>query len=317
MECDMVIAGGRKLSPVIDRKGEKDVNKLKVNLRMFEGEGSGEGAEGEDTASVLETEQQTPENGQEAEAEQETQAQEENEPEDREAAYEKIRADFQDLIGKDIEKAVSRRNTENQKLQKQLKAYEPLIGLLNVRYGVNSGKIEDVVAAIERDDSFYEAAALQAGMSVDQYRTMMNLQMQNQQLLAQQREQNEAIQREQIYNRWNMEAEKCKQLFPQFDMAAECQNPDFARMLESGVSMEAAYRAIHFDEISQGLIARTEVEAKEKVANTIRSGAARPSENGAGRNTATKTKVDVASLTDEQMDAIIERVNNGEHITLR
>lgn len=305
------------MPPAIDGKGEKDVNKLKLNLRMFEGEGGGEGAAEGEAAEALETAQQTSETEQEPGTEQESQAQEESGPENREAAYEKIRADFQDLIGRDIEKAVSRRDTENQKLQKQLKAYDPLVSLLCARYGVNSGKVEDVLSAIERDDSFYEAAALKAGMSVDQYRTMMSLQMQNQQLLAQQREQNEARQREQIYNRWNMEADKCRQMFPGFDMAAECQNPDFARMLESGVSMDAAYRAVHFDEISQGLMAKTEVETKEKVANTIRSGAARPSENGAGRNTATKTKIDVASLTDEQMDEIIERVNNGEHITLR
>lgn len=293
------------------------MNKLKLNLRMFDGEGAGEGGGAEEASTALETAQQAQETGQKTETEQELKAQEETGTENREAAYEKIRADYQDLIGRDIEKAVSRRDTENQKLQKQLKAYEPLIGLLNVRYGVKSGKIEDVVAAIERDDSFYESAAMQAGMSVDQYRTMMSLQIQNQQLIAQQREQNEARQREQIYNRWNMEADKCRQLFPGFNMAAECQNPDFARMLESGVSMEAAYRAVHFEELSQGLMERTEVVAQKKVADTIRSGAARPSENGAGKGTAAKMNADVASLTDEQMDAIIERVRNGEHITFR
>lgn len=303
------------MPPVIDGKGEKYMNKLKLNLRMFEGEGAAAGETGEGAEAAAEP--QEPGTGQEAAEGQASQEPSVSEPENREEAYERIRADYNDLIAKDIEKALNRRNAENQKMQNQLKAYEPLMNLLNIRYGVNSGKIEDVVAAIEKDDSFYEAAATPAGMSVDQYRTMMNLQMQNQQLLAQQREWNEARQREQIYSRWNMEAERCKQLFPQFDMVLECQNPDFARMLESGVSMEAAYRAVHFAELSQGLMAKTETETQKKVADTIRSGAARPTENGASKGAATKTDVDVASLTDEQMDAIIERVRNGEQITLR
>ncbi|MCB7064126.1 hypothetical protein LI031_09765 [Enterocloster citroniae] len=287
------------------------MSKLKLNLRMFEGEGADGGDAGEGAAQEMILSQDLG-TEQETNTEQEPQ---ENEPENREESYKKIREDYQDLIAKDIDKAINRRNTENRQLQKQLKAYEPLIGLLNIRYGVKSGKVEDVMAAIERDDSFYEAAATQAGLSVEQYRAMMGLQMQNQQLLAQQREQNEARQREQLYNRWNAEAERCQQMFPNFNMELECQNPDFARMLESGVSMEAAYRAVHFEEISQGLMVKTESETKEKLANTIRSGATRPSENGAGKSAATKTKIDVASMTDEQMDALIERAQNGEHIT--
>lgn len=250
------------MPPVIDRKGEKYMNKLKLNLRMFEGEGAAAGETGEGDEAAAEP--QEPGTGQEPAEGQASQEPSVSEPENREEAYERIRADYNDLIAKDIEKALNRRNAENQKMQNQLKAYEPLMNLLNIRYGVNSGKIEDVVAAIEKDDSFYEAAATQAGMSVEQYRTMMSLQMQNQQLLAQQREWNEARQREQIYSRWNMEAERCKQLFPQFDMVLECQNPDFARMLESGVSMEAAYRAVHFAELSQGLMAKTETETQKK-----------------------------------------------------
>lgn len=298
------------------------MRKIRLNLRLFEGtagEAGAAGGDGADGVAEAVGEQQAEETqlgeglGPEV---QEPGADEIVKPEDREEAFKKIKDEYKDLMSRDIEKAINRRNTENQQLQGQLKAYEPLLNLLGARYGVTTGKVEDIVAAIDNDDSFYEAAALQAGMTVDQYRSLLNLQVQNQQLLAVQREQEDARRREQLTNRWNMEAERCKQLFPGFSMDAECRNPDFVRMLGSGVSVEAAYKALHFDEISRGLIARTENDTKKKVADTVRSGAARPSENGVGKNTATTTKVDVEHMTYEQMDALIERARNGEQVTI-
>ena len=59
----MVITGGRKMPPVRDGKGEKYMNKLKLNLRMFEGEGAAAGETGEGAEAA--TEPQEPGTGQE------------------------------------------------------------------------------------------------------------------------------------------------------------------------------------------------------------------------------------------------------------
>lgn len=295
------------------------MKRIRLNLRLFEGDAgsagdvgsTGTGAEAEAVGmqpdGTYEEGENTPEKL-EADPDPVT-------PEDRESAFREIRKEYKDLISRDIEKAINRRVLENNQLQSQLKAYQPLLSILGARYGVTTGKVEDIVSAIDNDASFYESAALNAGMTPDQYKSLLNLQVQNQQLLANQQEQEAARRREQLTNRWDMEAECCKQIFPDFSMEDECQNPDFVRMLGSGVSVEAAYKAMHFDEISQGLITRTEIDTKKKVADTVRSGASRPSENGIGKNAATKTKVDVEHMTNDQMDALIERARNGEQIT--
>ena len=108
------------MPPVIDGKGEKYMNKLKLNLRMFEGEGAAAGETGEGAAAAAEP--QEPGTGQEPAEGQASQEPSVSEPEIREEAYERIRADYNDLIAKDIEKALNRRNAENQKMQNQLKA---------------------------------------------------------------------------------------------------------------------------------------------------------------------------------------------------
>lgn len=296
------------------------MRRIKLNLRLFEGEAGGTNASGGDDTgaeALAELQSEGVEQGG-GEKEPEQSGPDEGEavtPEDRENAFKRIRGEYGDLISREVEKAVGRKEAENGQLQDRLMEYQPLIGLLGARYGVTSGKVEDIVSAIDNDASFYENAAMKAGMTPDQYKSLMNLQVQNQHLLAVQREQEDARRRDQMTNQWNMEAERCKQMFPDFNMDDECQKPEFVRMLGSGVSVEAAYKAMHFEEISQGLISRTESDTKKKVADTVRSGASRPSENGMGKNAATKAKIDVAHLTNEQMDALIERANNGEQIT--
>ena len=283
---------------------------LKLNLKMFEGGGGeGEGGEAEgglgtetEQAEVLEQQGETEEPGKTQES--------------KETEYVKFKEDYKDLIGRDIEKAVNRRYTENQNLHQQLKSYNPLLELLGARYGVKTGKAEDIMAAIENDDSFYENAALKSGMSVDQYKTMLKLEAENRTLHAEQKKSMETLQREQRFARWDREAELCRQMFPGFDLNQESQNQQFLTMLDAGCSMDTAYKAIHFDEISRGLISNTEMKTQKLVADTIRAGATRPAESAAKKGAGAKAKIDVANMTYAQMDALIERARNGEQVTL-
>ena len=289
---------------------------LELNLKMFDGEGAAGAVMGDDggMGGGMPNEEGVAEGFQAEEAE----GGEEElpvSPESRETAYQKFRDDYKDLIGIDIEKAVSRRYAENQQLHQKIESYTPLMELLGARYGVKSGNAEDVMAAIEKDNSFFEEAALKAGLPVEQYKTMLKLEAQNRSLLEEQQRTNEEIQRQQKFARWDRESEQCRQMFPEFDLQTEARNPEFLRLLDSGCSMETAYKAIHFDELNQGTMRRTEMETQKKVADTIRAGATRPTESGARKNSATQTKIDVANMTYEQMDAMIERARNGESVT--
>ena len=110
--------------------------------------------------------------------------------------------------------------------------------------------------------------------------------------------------------------ELCKQHFPEFDMAKECENETFTRLLGAGVEVENAYKAVHFNEITQGLMAQTERDTKKKVADSIRSGNGRPSENGVGAGSANGTKVSAWDLSHEEFRKVMERAARGETITM-
>ena len=271
---------------------------IEMNLRLFEGEGGGAGAAAPAADQTGENVQNTTgsagaEEGQELE---ET-------PEERQAGYEKFKEKYRDLYGKDVKSHIDRRFKDEQRLHEQLDSYTPLISLLSERYGIEDGNVAKIMEAIDNDDSFWEEQALKENMTVDQLKRMRKTEAQNRQL-------------DDIYARWDREAELCKQHFPEFDMAKECENEAFTRLLGAGVEVENAYKAVHFDEITQGLMAQTERDTKKKVADSIRSGNGRPSENGVGAGSANGTKMSAWDLSPEEFHKIMERAARGETITM-
>ncbi len=286
--------------------------RLWLNLQLFEGEGAAPGAEGggaEGTAAQGGGEGETEGNGETAEEIQPT-------PEERKAAYEKMKADYGDMYAEDMGKAAKRYEAETSKLQKQLEAYGPLMDMLGARFGVKDGNVEDMIAAINSDKEFFEAAALKEGLTVEQYKGMLKLQTENRQMKEAALKAQQIRQRDQTWARWDAEAERCKQKYPGFDMNKECQSEEFRRMLGAGVDVTTAYQALHHDELVGIIATGAQTEAKKKLSDTIRAGAGRPTENGIKNNSASGTKIDVSKLTDEQMDELIERVKAGEHIEL-
>ena len=234
----------------------------------------------------------------------------------RQAGYEKFKEKYRDLYGKDVKSHIDRRFKDEQRLHEQLDSYTPLMSLLSERYGIEDGNVAKIMEAIDNDESFWEEQALKENMTVEQLKRMRKTEAQNRQLVESAQRAQQIRQRDDIYARWDREAELCKQHFPEFDMAKECENETFTRLLGAGVEVENAYKAVHFNEITQGLMAQTERDTKKKVADSIRSGNGRPSENGVGAGSANGTKVSAWDLSHEEFRKVMERAARGETITM-
>ena len=95
---------------------------------------------------------------------------------------------------------------------------------------------------------------------------------------------------------------------PQFNMQAELENMDFVNyILKNGLSVEDAYFLAHRDEIIKG----TALEANNRL-NVRRD---RIAENGAGKNSPASVKKNPKDMSDQEIDSIIQRVQNGEKIS--
>lgn len=304
----------------------KNIKNFRLNLRLFDGEGGGEGSgagTGDGTAGSEASEQLgsateaagQADNGDGEQKQLETVV--EKTIEQKKAEFEQlITGEYKDLFGERMQSINARNAEEMQKVNDRIGEYTPLIDMLAEKYGVQSGKIADIMAALDKDNSFYEDAAMKEGMTVEQYKNMLHMKTENKRLIEAQKQAEQIRQRDQAWQRWDTEAEICRSHYPDFDMNSEIMNEDFVRLLGAGFDVESAYRACHFDEILNGVKTQTKDNTKKQVADTIRSGYARPTENQVGGNAASTQKADVQHMSNKEILDLIERAKSGEKIVL-
>lgn len=222
-------------------------------------------------------------------------------------------AEVQRIVGERLKKVKDQRQTVAEQ-GKALDAQRPILDALSQQYGTEPGDIAALQAALDKDNSRWEKAAEDAGMSVEQYREYQRLQQENNRL----RQNQEAYYAEQFRRQqvqtWLEQAEVMKQnpLLADFDLQAEVDsNPEFMSLLQKGVNVETAYKVLHMDDF----LAKTSAAAEKTVTDNIRARGARPLENGAAPKSAVVVKDDVSKLTPADRKEIARRAAMGETIT--
>lgn len=230
----------------------------------------------------------------------------------KKAEFEKlISGDYKDMFDERVQGIINKRFKSAKQAEETVGKMQPLLDILGTKYGVEDGSVESIVKALENDTSFYEEAASAQGLSVEQYKHMQAIERENC-MLRQTREAAERqMQAEQTYNRWLQESETMKAQYPQFDFESEITNPDFMRLLSSGVGVKAAYQATHMDDILGSAMQYTAQTVAKKQADAIRANAARPAENGISGQSGVIVKNDVSKLTAADRREIAKRAAMG------
>lgn len=235
-------------------------------------------------------------------------------PEQRKAEFEKlISGDYKDIFAERVQSIIDKRFKETKALEKQLETISPILNILQARYGTDD--LKKLADAVMKDDAYLEQAAEEAGMTVEQYRRVLQLEAENKALKL--RQQNEEAQRlaRQQYDRWLQEAESLKETYPNLNLAEECSNPQFLQLLRAGVSVKAAYEVIHMDDIKTNVAKTTAKKVESKVTANIQARGSRPPENGVSNQSGVIVKNDVRQLTRQDRLEIARRVQRGEVIT--
>lgn len=237
--------------------------------------------------------------------------------EDRASQYAKFKADFKAEYDAEVQGMMKDRlkksSKENAELNNKLKASSPIIEAMAKKYGVDASDYDAILNAFESDDSNLEEEAYKRDMSVEQLRQFKKIERENQSL----REAEEERRKQAVIAQWDKEAEELKTIYPSFDVATEQLNEQFVKLLGAGVPMRTAYEVAHKDEIIRSAMSFTAEKTAEKVANSVRANASRPSENGLSSNSASVNSLDINKLTREQMEAYKQRALNGERIDLK
>ena len=313
---------------------KKNFIPMLINLQLFaEGASSGDGGTGaEGTKGVTATAAMSQTKGAKSNPlanvvygkQAQTQAEEaspaaevvENPTEDRNSKFEAlIKGEYKDLYDARVQDTVQKRLKGSKETVEKYEALTPTLEILAKKYGVDASDIKALNKAIEEDDSYFEEEALEKGITVEQLKEIRKIEKENAELKKQWEEKERRENASKVYAQWMEQAEKAKSMYPSLDLRAEIQNPQFMRLLNSGVDVGTAYAVVHKDEIIPAAMQYTAKTVEQKLTNKIIANGARPAENGISSQSAVQTKSDVSQLTKADRAEIMRRVARGEKIT--
>lgn len=240
-----------------------------------------------------------------------------NTREERMKAFDSFMEENKDLYSERFQSDFNKRfSSEIKGNRDALAAQKPIIDMLMQRYGVADGDMQKLQSALEEDHSYWEAAADEAGLTVEQYHRMNRIERENEELkrIRERQVADQSAQRQ--MNKWFSEAEQVKQLYPSFDFRQEAQNREFLGLLRSGIPVQKAYELIHMDEIKNATARAAAQTASEQMTAKIKSKSARPTENGTSSQGAAIVKSDVHSFSKKDRAEAIRRAGRGEMIYL-
>ena len=234
---------------------------------------------------------------------------------DRNAEFEKlIKGEYKDLYDAKMQDTIQKRLKGQKETVDKFNALAPTIEMMAKKYGVEASDIEGLNKAIQEDDSYYEQEALDKGMTVQQLKEIKKMERENADLKAQMEEAQRQENGKKLYAAWMQQADEAKKVYPSFDLRAEMNNPKFVDLLRSNSDVRTAYEVLHKDEIIPAAMQFTAQTVESKLAKSIASNGARPSENGMSSQSAAVVKSDVSQLSKADRAEIIRRVQRGEKI---
>lgn len=233
----------------------------------------------------------------------------------RKAFADLVDGEYKDQFTERTQQIINRRFKEVKGLEDSLSAQKPILDMLLQRYGISDGDMKKLQTAIEEDTGYWQEAADQAGMTVEQYKNLKKLERENAEFLRERQRQAGEQQAQQQFQKWMHEAEGMKGLYTGFDLRAELANPEFQKLLKAGISMQQTYELIHMDEIKAAAAKNAAQATSKQMQANIKAKASRPSENGTSSNSAAIVKNDVHSLSKADRAEAVRRALMGEKIS--
>ena len=220
---------------------------------------------------------------------------------------------YHDIYGQKVQDTIQSRFKNQQNYQAQINSIAEDMSPLFMNYGLETGDFEGLKKAIANDDAFYQAGAEKAGIDIEQYKANLKLQAD----AERGRRITEAYEKQQrdneMYAKWEQDAASLQQAFPNFDLVREIKSNDaFTELIRNGIDVQTAFVSTHLQDIMSGASVEASRQATNSVVNAIHQRSARPTEGAMKHAPAIERKSDPSALTDEDMDEIFRRVENGE-----
>lgn len=221
-----------------------------------------------------------------------------------------------------IQSRLKSEKASSQAMREAMEAMTPAIELMARKYGLDAKNMDykALAEAISNDDAYYEQRALELGTSVETAKRIDQLERAEERRKAQDAINLEEQNRRNHIMRLAQQAEALKVTFPGFDLRAELDNPQFARLVDPkiGMSVEDAYHAVHRKEIQAAQMQYAAQKTAEQVSNAIQAGQKRPDESGASSQAPSVSTFDYRKASPKQREdfkkSLREKWAKGEKV---
>lgn len=210
-----------------------------------------------------------------------------------------IKGKFKEQFQARQERAIRSRLKASEADRETIAQGEQLRAKIAARYGLEDASMEDVLAAVDGDDTLLEDAAAQAGLSTAQYKAMSDAKQAAAEAKAELEANRRAAMEEEFNRKLAREEEVCRKSFPDFDFMTEKENPQFTNLLKSGVKMIDAYKFAHMDELMANGMATAASKGAAATAAAVRNNLSRPAEAGIRGSAAVSANLDFGKMSDE------------------
>ena len=230
-----------------------------------------------------------------------------------------VKERFKEQFGRDTASIVKDRLKNSKQAEAQLQKLAPILSAMGEKYGKGADDIDGIVAAYTDDDSLYEEEAMERGIPLPVLKQLKQLEADKaaNDAKAQQDAQQQMFQ--QHIQKMAMDFEKVKASFPNADLRAELQNPEFARLTspDVGVDVSTAYWIIHRAEIEPQAMQIAAQKAQQKLSQSVQSGMHRPVENGSrAASPALEIRDDPSKWSKADREEVKRRARMGQKVYL-
>lgn len=201
-------------------------------------------------------------------------------------ASEEYKPDYERHIQKAVKDRTKRFDTEMGEVNE-------ILALVGQKYGLDTASETfraDLTKALQDDDSVYEKYAEEHDVPIEEAKNIVNLKQQLERANKQAEERRIMDENAKVINALRTSAEQTKLKYPDFDLDTAIQDPRFRQLTKAwGGNTTMAYESLNHSAIVQEAERRAAAEAKQAVANSVRSNLSRPAEGGISSSTNTAT----------------------------
>jgi len=201
-------------------------------------------------------------------------------------------------MAKRFREAMQDRGKKSKQAEDALAALMPALKSIAQEHGLDPENI-DYIALGKHMSGAYEDEALKKGLSTE--------------TVARLDKQQRTVEEEKLRQHTKkifQQAEAMKQVFPDFDINKEAENPVFVRLTSPsvGLSVEDAFYAIHRKELEKVQAQVVAQRTQQQVQNAIRSGSARPDESSGAVNASSVITRNWRNATKEELAEQAKRI---------